>query len=66
MSYIKDRLHETSTWVGLASILASLIMIFTPDNIDAVIERLLPYIKEIIETFGVLWGGYKIAKPETN
>lgn len=67
MDYIKDRLKEPSTWLGLVSVLAAIIMAFTPDNIDRIIETIVPKIKQIIEiVFAVLGaiGAYKMVTPD--
>jgi hypothetical protein len=65
MEYISNRLKEVSTWVGLVSVFAAVIMAFTPDHIDKVIEMLVPKLKEIIETIFTVFGAYKIVKPDT-
>jgi len=41
LDYIKERISEKSSWLGLVSVISSGIMIFTPDSIDTIIEILL-------------------------
>lgn len=39
MDYIKNRLKELSTWNGIIILGAYIVMWFTPDNIDAIIQN---------------------------
>lgn len=64
MDYIKDRLKEASTWFGLISALAGLIMVFTPDYIDDLIEKALPYINQLVGLIISTWGVKKMATPD--
>lgn len=41
VNYIKDRLNEPSTYKGLISVGASIVMAFTPDHVDAIIQGAL-------------------------
>lgn len=41
MSWFEKKLKEPSTWKGLVSIIAAIVMFYTPDHIDRVIELLL-------------------------
>lgn len=38
MKFIKERLNEFSTWKGVVSLAAGIVMFFTPDHIDRIIE----------------------------
>lgn len=37
--FMKNRVTETSTWVGIATMAAYVIMWFTPDSVDALIVK---------------------------
>jgi len=39
IQYTKDRITETSTWVGMVTLIAYVVMYFTPDNVDALIMK---------------------------
>jgi len=39
IQYTKDRITETSTWVGVVTLIAYVVMYFTPDNVDALIMK---------------------------
>lgn len=41
MEYINSRLREISTYKGIISFVAGIIMYFTPDNIDQIIQMVL-------------------------
>lgn len=41
IDFIKDRLQEKSTWKGVASIAAAILIKFTPGKWDIIIETLL-------------------------
>ena len=41
MDYIKNRLKEISTYKGVISFIAGIVMYFTPDNIDQIIQMVL-------------------------
>ena len=38
VNYMKDRLNEPSTYKGLISVAASIVMAFTPDHVDTIIQ----------------------------
>lgn len=40
-NWIESRLKEPSTWKGLLAVGAAVVMYFTPDRIDNIIELLL-------------------------
>jgi hypothetical protein len=40
LQFIKGRLGETSTWIGIITFIGGSIMYFTPDNIDVYIRDL--------------------------
>lgn len=44
VTFISNRLRETSTWVGIVTLLAYIIMWFTPDDVDAMILKIVEMI----------------------
>jgi|NOAtaT_6_FD_contig_21_11422403_length_504_multi_3_in_0_out_0_2 hypothetical protein len=41
LDYMKCRLKEVSTWKGIIGVVGSVVMYFTPDNIDQIIVLVL-------------------------
>jgi hypothetical protein len=44
VTFISQRLRETSTWVGIVTLLAYIVMYFTPDDVDAMILKFIEMI----------------------
>lgn len=54
--WLKERLTEYSSWVAIIGFLTSVIVYFTPDNIDTIIyelkEPILLFIASVLAAFG--------------
>lgn len=51
MDYMRERISEPNTWMALFIGLAHLVMVFTPDNIDQMIQTVLDNCEPVVMMF---------------